>query len=181
MLSALGTHFCRPEGLPGGSGGGWGNRVLWSPFSRLSAWQPVLDPFWVVFEFFGPDPLQKVGNGAEQVQKWIRHPPNRGVPCCQPLGPTFVDPETPWPGPVLGPRVDPETRAPAPGGGYGIHFGPWVAPAPPLEGPRAGNLKVGPQNGCESGAGPADRRPGLTLAWKRSALKHFPSRDPHRS
>ena len=36
---------------------------------------------------------------------WIQHPPNRGIPCCQPLGPTFVDPKASGAGPGEGVRV----------------------------------------------------------------------------
>ena len=57
-----------------------------------------------------------VGSGANQGQKCIRHPRNKGVPCCEPLGPTFVDPKAPLPGLTVGSRVDPRVKT----------YGPWV-------------------------------------------------------
>ena len=53
-------------------------------------------------QVFSPSPLQKVGIGSNQGQKWIQHPHNRGIPCCKPLGPNFVDPKAPLPGPAAG-------------------------------------------------------------------------------
>ena len=44
--------------------------------------------------------------GANQGQKWIQHPQNRGVPSCQPQvqpqGPPFVDPKAPLLRPAVG-------------------------------------------------------------------------------
>ena len=58
----------------------------------------------------GPETLQKVGIGANQDQKWMQHPRYKGVPCCEPLGPTFFDRQGPLPGPAVGSRVDPRGK-----------------------------------------------------------------------
>ena len=51
------------------------------------------DLVWVTFQVFSRQPAPNPGTRSNQGQKWIQHPKNRGIPCYQPLGPTFVDPK----------------------------------------------------------------------------------------
>ena len=69
---------------------------FWADFQPAS---PDFHPFWVIFSGLQPGTL---GNEANQGQKWIPCPQNRGIPCCQALGPPFVDPKAPLPGPAVG-------------------------------------------------------------------------------
>ena len=55
------------------------------------------------FQGFSPESLPKnLETRAKQGQKWIQHPQNRGLQCCQPLGPPFVDLKAPTWGPGEG-------------------------------------------------------------------------------
>ena len=53
------------------------------------------------FQGFSPEPSKGWNRGKPRPQM-DSAPSNRGLPCCQPLGPTFVDPKAPLPGPAVG-------------------------------------------------------------------------------
>ena len=79
---------------------------------RIRDFQPIssrhgqnLDPFEVIFSGFQRQTPLKLKTGGNQGQKWIQHPQNRGVPCFQPLGPTFVDPKVSVAGPATRARA----------------------------------------------------------------------------
>ena len=61
---------------------------LFGRFSGISeARDTILTRFGSHFQVFGLEPTGNLGIRSNQGQKWIQHPQNRGIPCCQPLGP----------------------------------------------------------------------------------------------
>ena len=73
-------------------GGRLGGPGFWGYFQLiLTVPGRILIRFWSHFQGFGLEPLGNLGTGSNEWQKWIQHPQNRRMACCQPLGPTFLD------------------------------------------------------------------------------------------
>ena len=77
-------------------------RVFWPVFRNSEGSGQDFDPFWVISSSFQPrTPIIPWNHGRD----WIQHPKKWGIPCCRPLGPTFVDPKVSRAGPGEGARV----------------------------------------------------------------------------